>query len=291
MAEEQRSLMSNGTKMMEPNSVYADEDSKYFEGAQRCCGLLCGFFNTWICPCCCPTPYQRIPEGFVGVVQEFGRFSKLYRPGLYYVNPCTEDITMVDKREIVLPIRQQTVMTKDNLNVIIDAVVYYRVENTYRSLFSVKELEHSIIEIAHTSLRDVFGVVTLQEALEERDLLAEELVKLIAPAAANWGVNVRRVLMQDLIFTPDMQKTLSSAATSRRIAESKVISAQADVVAAKLMRTASDILNTPAAMQIRYLESINSVGKSPNPKVVFYPSNFKQIGTSGLLEMQKASKM
>lgn len=290
MAEEMSSLMSDNP-MPNPKSVYSDENSAYFEAAQRTCGLICGFFNTWICPCCCPTPYKRVQQGFVGVVQEFGRFSKLYRPGLYYVNPCTEDITFVDKRETVLPVRMQTVMTKDNLNVIIDAVVYYQIENTYRSLFSVKELEHSIMEIAHTSLRDVFGTVTLQEALEERDLLAEELVKLIAPAAANWGVNVKRVLMQDLIFNPEMQKTLSSAATARRIAESKVISAQADVVAAKLMRTASDILNTPAAMQIRYLESINNVSKSPNPKVVFYPSDFKQIGTNALIEMGKKTTM
>ena len=115
----------NGNRRDQENDIYSDENSESFEAFQRCIGVVCGFYNAWICPCCCPSPYKTVTEGTVAVVQEFGRFSKLYKPGIYYVNPCTENLTNVDKREQVLDIRRQTVMTKDNINVIIDAVVYF----------------------------------------------------------------------------------------------------------------------------------------------------------------------
>jgi len=214
----------------------------------------------------------------VGVVQKFGKFSKLYAPGLYYVNPCTESMTFVDKRERIMDIRRQLCMTKDNINVIVDAVVYYQVEDSYKSLFSVVDLPFSITELCRTSLRDVFGMVTLQQALEDRDHLAEQLKILMDEATLTWGVDVSKCLIQEILFTDELQKSLSTAATAKRIAESKIIGAQADVQAARLMRNASDILNTPAAMQVRYLEAITNVAKASNPKVVFFPSDYKKIG-------------
>ena len=137
------------------------ETNACYEGCQRNCGVCCGFTATWICCIFCSSPYKRIMEGNVAIVTEYGKFSKLYAPGLYFVNPCTEELTIVDKREQVMDIRQQAVITKDNINVIIDAVVYYQVENSYRSVFAVQKLFESIKEIAATSLRDVFGITTL----------------------------------------------------------------------------------------------------------------------------------
>ena len=184
-----------------------------------------------------------------------------------------------------MDVRQQSVITKDNINVTIDAVVYFQIENSYRAIFAVQQLHASIREIAVTSLRDVFGITTLQEALEDRDKTAERLHDLISEPAATWGVNIKRVLLQEIIFAPELQRTLSSAATAKRLAESKVISAQADVQSAKLMRTASDILNTPSAMQIRYLDTIANVGKASDPKIVFFPSDYKQVGSKALAQM------
>jgi len=134
-------------------------------------------------------------------------------------------ITMVDKRERVMTVKGQTVMTKDNVNVIIDAVLFYQIENTMKSLFSVNKLEYSINELTHTSLRDVFGVTTLQEALEERDKVGNHLLDLLKGPTHNWGVCAHRVLIQEIKFTEDLQKTLSSAATAKRQAESKIINA------------------------------------------------------------------
>jgi len=264
--------------LMKNQQVVGDESNRVYEGCITGCGLCGGFISNWICCMCCPSPYKVVEEGHVGVVQKFGKFSKLYAPGLYYINPCTEAMTFVDKREKIMDIRRQICMTKDNTNVIVDAVVYYEVEDTYKSLFSVYDLPFSIAELCRTGLRDVFGMVTLQEALEDRDKLAHHLRVHMDEATLTWGVDVTRCLIQEILFTEELQKSLSTAATAKRLAESKIIGAQADVQAARLMRNAADILSTPAAMQVRYLEAITNVAKAPNPKVVFFPADYKQIG-------------
>lgn len=99
---------------------------------------------------------------------------------------------------------------------------------------------------------------------------------IISEVASSWGIKVESILLKDLRFSPELQESLSAAAKQKRIGESKVIAAQAEVESAKLMREASDILNTPAAMQIRYLETLQNMAKSSNSKVIFMP------GESGL---------
>jgi erythrocyte band 7 integral membrane protein len=259
-----------------------DESNQLYESCLTGVGLVSGFISNWMCCICCESPYKIIQEGNVGVVQKFGKFAKLYAPGLYYINPCTETMTFVDKRERIMDIRRQLCMTKDNINVIVDAVVYYEIEDSYKSLFSVYDLPFSINELCRTGLRDVFGMVTLQEALEDRDRLAHHLREHMDEATLTWGVDVTRCLIQEILFTEDLQKSLSTAATAKRLAESKIIGAQADVHSAKLMRNAADILNTPAAMQVRYLEAITNVAKTVNPKVVFFPSDYKTVGDMGV---------
>lgn len=108
------------------------------------------------------------------------------------------------------------------------------------------------------------------------------ILDIITPVANSWGIKVESILLKDLRFSQDLQETLSSAAKQKRIGESKVIAAQAEVESAKLMREASDILNTPAAMQIRYLETLQTMAKSANSKVIFMPGESGQtkVGSS-----------
>ena len=97
------------------------------------------------------------------------------------------------------------------------------------------------------------------------------MLDIIAPVAASWGIKVTDILLKDLRFSQELQESLSSAAKQKRIGEAKVITAQAEVESAKLMREASDILNTPAAMQIRYLDTLQNMAKTANSKVIFMP--------------------
>ena len=116
------------------------------------------------------------------------------------------------------------------------------------------------------SLRQAIGSHTLQDTIINRDSIGDEIERIIAPAAASWGAHIESVLIKDVRFSADLQENLSAAAKQKRLAESKVIAAQGEVDAAKLMRQASDILNTPAAMQIRYLETLKSMSNTQNGK-------------------------
>lgn len=123
-----------------------------------------------------------------------------------------------------------------------------------------------------TTLRHILGMRVLQELIENREAIGEEIQEVIDGPARHWGVKVESVLIKDITFSKELQESLSSAAQAKRMAESKVIGAQAEVDSAKLMRAAADILNTPAAMQIRYLETMTNMAKGSNTRVIFMPT-------------------
>jgi regulator of protease activity HflC (stomatin/prohibitin superfamily) len=123
-----------------------------------------------------------------------------------------------------------------------------------------------------TTLRHILGGKVLQDAIENREAIAGEIQDVIEPSAKVWGVKIESILIKDIMFSPELQASLSSAAQAKRVGESRVIAAKAEVDAAKLMRDAANILNTPAAMQIRYLETLSSMAKNgQGPKTIFMP--------------------
>lgn len=117
------------------------------------------------------------------------------------------------------------------------------------------------------------GNRTLQDSIEHREQVAEEIRNVIDATAASWGVNVESILIKDVILGPEVLTNMSAAATQKRLGESKVIAAQAEVNSAKLMREAADILNSPAAMQIRYLETLQTMSSNAGVKVIFMPTD------------------
>ncbi|CAG8760351.1 14348_t:CDS:2, partial [Dentiscutata heterogama] len=125
------------------------------------------------------------------------------------------------------------------------------------------------------------GARVLQDCIENREAIAYEIKEIIDEPAHAGGVKVESILIRDIVFSPELQASLSSAAQQKRIGESKVILAQAEVDSAKLMRQAAEILNSPAAMQIRYLETMASMSKAAGTKVIFMPSNSTYDGLPG----------
>ncbi|KAJ8327627.1 hypothetical protein QVD99_003667 [Batrachochytrium dendrobatidis] len=244
-----------------------------YEGMMSAIGLTMGLLGSVPClPCCCFNPYQIVPQGNVGLVSRFGRYYRSVDPGLYFVNSVSETLSKVDIKIRIESIPRQQVMTKDNVGVLIDSTLYWHIVDPYVATYMVQDVQRALIERTMTTMRQIIGTRTLQASIESRDTIAHEIQDIIAPAAVAWGVKIESILLKDLIFTADLQETLAAAAKQRRVGESKVISAKAEVDAAKLMREASDILNTPAAMQIRYLETMADMAKSSGTKVIFMPS-------------------
>ncbi|KAF7291410.1 PHB domain-containing protein [Mycena indigotica] len=192
-------------------------------------------------------------------------------PGLVQLNICTESLQVVDVKIQIIPIGRQSVITRDNVNVEIDSVVYYQINNPYRSAFGISDLRKALIERAQTTLRQVVGARVVQSVVTEREAIAFEIAEIVADVAEKWGVHIEGILIKDIIFSPEVAASLSSAAQQKRIGESKVIAARAEVDAAKLMRQAADILASPAAMQIRQLEALQSMAKTAQAKTIFVP--------------------
>ncbi|KAF8179588.1 stomatin family protein [Mycena galopus ATCC 62051] len=251
------------------------------QGFGACLGI-CGMIP------CCPVmnPFRQVQQGSVGLVSRFGQFYKSVDPGLVQVNICTESLQIVDVKIQIIPIGRQTVITRDNVNVEIDSVIYYQINNPYRSAFGINNLRQALTERAQTTLRQVVGARAVQSVVTERENIAFEIAEIVSDIADNWGVAIEGILIKDIIFSADVSASLSSAAQQKRLGESKVIAARAEVDSAKLMRQAADILASPAAMQIRQLEALQAMAKSGQSKVIFVPMQLQsdivgQLNASG----------
>ncbi|KAF9111839.1 hypothetical protein BGX27_004373 [Mortierella sp. AM989] len=235
-------------------------------------GTVIGTMGMIPCCICCPNPYKTVEQGTIGLVTRFGRYYKTVDPGLTRLNPYTESVQKVDMRVQISNIDHQVIMTKDNVNVHIDSIIYWHVIDPYQALYGVSDVRLALIERTKTTLRQSLGARLLQEIIENREQLAHEIQAIIDVPAHAWGVTVESILIKDIEFSKSLQESLSSAAQAKRLAESKVIQAQSEVDSAKLMRQAAEFLNTPAAMQIRYLESMASMARHSGQKTIFMPT-------------------
>ncbi|KAL3897925.1 MAG: hypothetical protein SGCHY_003085 [Lobulomycetales sp.] len=255
-------------------------ENKLYESCVSCFGACFGFLSVISCSCCCPNPYQTVHQGSVGLVSKFGKYYKAVDPGLYLINIFTEKVQSVNVKLRVEDIPSQVVTTQDNVTVSIDSVLYWHIVNPQVATYSVDNVRSALVERTQTTLRTIMGHKTLQQGIEHRDSIADEIERIIGPAAEEWGINVEAILIKDLKYSADLQENLSSAAKQKRIGESKVIAAQAEVDAAKLMREAADILNSSAAMQIRYLDTLQNMSKTSGAKVIFLPPSSSELETA-----------
>lgn len=253
--------------------VDADANPKGWYGSMiNGIGAVIGTIGAIPCCICCPNPYKSVGQGNVGLVTKFGKFYKAVDPGLVKVNPLSETLIQVDVKIQIVEVPRQVCMTKDNVTVNLTSVIYYHIVAPHKAAFGITNVRQALIERTQTTLRHVVGARVLQDVIERREELAQSIGEIIEDVAAGWGVQVESMLIKDIIFSDELQDSLSMAAQSKRIGESKIIAAKAEVESAKLMRQAADILSSAPAMQIRYLEAMQAMAKSANSKVIFLPA-------------------
>ncbi|EPS30168.1 hypothetical protein POX_b02820 [Penicillium oxalicum] len=240
-------------------------------------GECIGFCGAIPCCLCCPNPFKPVDQGEVGLVTRFGRFERAVDPGLVKVNPLSEHLTTVDVKIQIVEVPRQVCMTKDNVTLNLTSVIYYQVTSPHKTAFGISNVKQALVERTQTTLRHVIGARVLQDVIERREEIAQSTAEIIEEVAAGWGVQVESMLIKDIIFSNDLQDSLSMAAQSKRIGESKVIAARAEVESAKLMRQAADILSSAPAMQIRYLEAMQAMAKTANSKVIFLPATNQTV--------------
>ncbi|KAI2625418.1 stomatin-like protein [Hypomontagnella submonticulosa] len=235
-------------------------------------GACMGTLGAVPCIICCPNPYKQVSQGNVGLVTKFGKFYKAVDPGLVKINPLSERIIQVDVKIQIVEVPRQVCMTKDNVTVDLTSVIYYHIISPHKAAFGITNVRQALIERTQTTLRHVVGARVLQDVIERREEIAQSIGEIIEDVASGWGVQVESMLIKDIVFSQELQGSLSMAAQSKRIGESKIIAAKAEVESAKLMRQAADILSSAPAMQIRYLEAMQAMAKSANAKVIFLPA-------------------
>jgi len=257
-----------------------DQDSStvgWYPKARHALGNCMGSLGA--IPCCilCPNPFKTVHQGNVGLVTKFGRFERAVDPGLVQINPLSENLIQVDVKIQIVEVAKQVCMTKDNVSLQLTSVIYYRITSPHKAAFGISNIRQALIERTQTTLRHVIGARVLQDVIERREEIAQSIREIIEEIAAGWGVEVESMLVKDIIFSQDLQDSLSMAAQSKRTGEAKVIAARAEVESAKLMRQAADILSSAPAMQIRYLEAMQAMAKTANSKVIFLPAQNQTV--------------
>ncbi|CAG8798188.1 7126_t:CDS:2, partial [Racocetra persica] len=154
------------------------------------------------------------------------QYYKAVDPGLVKVNVITEDLTKVDIKIQITEIPRQAIMTKDNVYIHIDSIIYWHIINPYQAVFGITDVRKALVERTQTTLRHTLGGRVLQDCIENRGAIAYEIKEIIDEPAHAWGVE--SILIRDIVFSSELQASLSSAAQQKRIGESKVILAQAE---------------------------------------------------------------
>ena len=204
------------------------------------------------------------------VVFRLGRVIAMKGPGLVLLTPAIDRMVRVSLRTVTLNVPPQDVITRDNVPVRVDAVVYFKVVDPNCAVVQVESYLKATSQIAQTTLRSVLGRADLDALLSERDALNEELQKIIDDQTEPWGVKVSTVEIKDVGIPQAMQKAMARQAEAERERRAKIINAEGEFQAAARLAEAADVISrNPATMQLRYLQTLSEIGVNQNTTVVF----------------------
>jgi regulator of protease activity HflC (stomatin/prohibitin superfamily) len=205
-----------------------------------------------------------------GVIFRLGRLIGAKGPGLFFIIPFVDKMVKVDLRTITLDVPPQEVITKDNVPVHVNAVVYFRVVNPTAAVVEVLDFIEATRQISMTTLRSVVGKSELDELLTERERLNRELQKIIDEHTDPWGVKVITVEIKDVKIPAEMQRAIARQAEAERERRSKVIHAEGELQAAEKLREAAAIMQqSPGALQLRYLQTLTEISAEKTNTIVF----------------------
>jgi regulator of protease activity HflC (stomatin/prohibitin superfamily) len=210
------------------------------------------------------------------VVFRLGKFNRAAGPGLYFVWPFIEWLTKLDLRTITADVEQQEGITRDNVPIKVDAVIWYRIVDPERAVMEVKNVSNAVEQVSLTTLRTVLGQHTLDDILKAQDALAEVMQKSIDSVTEPWGVKVELVQMKNVEIPPSMQRAMAQEAEALREKRARLIKAEAELDAAEQLRRAAEvIMQNPAGLELRRMQMITEVGAEQNTMtIVMMPSEF-----------------
>ena len=222
--------------------------------------LIIGFFGS----------LKQINQYERGVKFTLGKFSKVMEPGINFVCPIFQSYRKVDIRTKVVDVPNQEAITKDNVSIGINAVVYYKVFDASKAILEVENFYFSVSQLAQTTMRNTVGTVTLDELLTEREKISTTIQKIVDEASDPWGIKVENVELKDVTLPEEMKRVLAKAAEAEREKQAVITKSRGEIEAANnLAEAAKTMGSAPGALHLRTLATINDISSDQSNTIVF----------------------
>ncbi|MFA7216379.1 MAG: slipin family protein [Candidatus Paceibacterota bacterium] len=205
-----------------------------------------------------------------GVKFTLGKFSSVMQPGWRIVWPVAQSYQKVDIRVKAVDVPDQNAITRDNVSVRVNAVIYYKVSEAEKAIIEVEDFRYAISQYAQTTMRNIVGEVTLDELLSSRDKIADRIREIVDKETDAWGLKVSNVELKDVSLPPDLERTIGKQAEAEREKRAVIINSEGELAASQNLAKAAQMLsNTPGALHLRTLQSVNDMSSDQSNTVVF----------------------
>ncbi len=216
------------------------------------------------------TVLRQINQYEKGLMFTMGRFTGLRGPGWRIVIPVFQKLRKVDMRVKAVDVPQQQAITKDNISVGVNAVIYYQVSDADKAILNVEDFFFAVSQLAQTTMRNVVGEVELDELLAGREKISDKIRMIVDEASDDWGIKVDNVELKDVVLPENMERTIAKQAEAEREKRAVIIKAEGEVISADNMAKAAGILaQAPGALHLRTLQSLNDLSSDQSNTVVF----------------------
>jgi regulator of protease activity HflC (stomatin/prohibitin superfamily) len=205
-----------------------------------------------------------------GIVLTMGKYSSTRQPGWTLIIPIFQSMQKVDIRIKTVDVPEQEAITKDNIPVGINAVIYYKVSDPQMAILEVENFYYAVSQLAQITMRNIVGEVTLEELLRDRSSISDKIQIIVDKATDPWGIKVENVDLKDIVIPPDLKRTIAKVAEAERERKASIIRAEGEVVAAESVAKAAKLMHeTPGALHLRTLQSINDMSSDQSNTTVW----------------------
>ena len=213
---------------------------------------------------------KQIDEYQRGILFVFGKFSKILKPGWHLILPIINRVVKVDIRTKTVDVPEQEAITKDNVSIRINAVLYYKIFDASKAVISVENYNYAVSQLAQTTMRNVVGSVTLDELLSERDKLSSQICKIVDEATDPWGLKVENVELKDISLPEELKRVISRVAEAEREKQAVITKSEGEVEASENLAKAAAVMgSTPGALHLRTLATLNDLSSDQSNTVIF----------------------
>jgi len=213
---------------------------------------------------------RQINQYEKGVKFMFGKFHKVMEPGWRIVLPVIQSYQKIDLRTKAVDVPDQNAITKDNVPVNVNAVIYYKVIEAQKAILEIESFQYAILQYAQTTMRNVVGEVTLDELLASRDKVANRIEEIVEVVTNGWGIDVSSVELKDVKLPETMERTIAKQAEAEREKRAVIITSEGELAASENMSLAAKKLaEVPGALHLRTLQSINDISSDQSNTVIF----------------------